>query len=208
MFVKDIMTRQVAAIDPDMPIADVHALMEQRNIRHFPIIESDRLVGIVSDRDIKLVGSEHPEALKDIRLQDAVRKIMVFPVLSAHPLDAVEEAAKVLRENKIGAMPVMQGEELVGIVTGIDFLDALVKLSGVYDSTSRLDVELSNRPGSLASLLAEIAKRNINVSSVTTRPSDAGCLCFGLRVGTINVQGLATDLRKAGYSVLWPIRKP
>ena len=64
MLVKDVMTEKVVAIGSKMPIADAHALMEQRNIRHFPIVEEgdSRLVGIISDRDIRLVGSEHPQA--------------------------------------------------------------------------------------------------------------------------------------------------
>lgn len=204
MLVKDIMMRQVVAIDPDMPIADVYALMNQRNIRHFPILDNERLVGIVSDRDIRLVGSEHEAALQGVKLSDAVRKIMVFPVLTAHPLDAIEEAAKVLRENKIGAMPVMEDDSLVGIVTGIDFLDALVKMTGVYDSSSRLEIEVDNRPGVLAGVLNHIATHDVNVSSVMTKRSDDNRVCFTLRVNTINARGLANALREQGYTVMWP----
>ena len=208
MLVKDIMTHSVVAIDPDMPIADVHALMEQRNIRHFPILEEYRLVGIVSDRDIRLIGSEHSNAPEGVRLSDAVSKIMIFPVLTAHPLDVIEEAAKVLRENKIGAMPVMQGDDLVGIVTGIDFLDALVKMTGVYSPGSRLEIEVDNRPGILAAVLGEIARHDVNVSSVMTKRSDDNTVCFTLRVDTINARGLADALREQGYTVLWPGMKP
>jgi len=208
MLVKDIMMSKVVAIDPDMPIADVFKLMEQRNIRHFPILENDRLVGIVSDRDIRLVGSEHEEAPAGVKLSDEVREIMVSPVLTAHPRDAIEEAAKVLRENKIGAMPVMQDETLVGIVTGIDFLDALVKMTGVYSASTRLELEVDNRPGVLANVLKQIAKHNVNVSSVMTKHSDDNKICFSLRVNTINGRVLADDLRAHNYTVLWPEDKP
>ncbi len=204
MLVKDIMTQQVVAIEPEMPIADVHVLMEQRNIRHFPIVEREKLIGIVSDRDIRLVGSEHKHAPEAVKLSDCIREIMAYPVLTAHPLDAIEEAAKVLRENKIGAMPVMQDDVLVGIVTGIDFLDALVKMTGVYGSSSRLELELDNRPGVLALVLTQIAKQGVNVSSVMTKASDDNSVCFTLRVNTINARGLANILRDEGHTVLWP----
>jgi len=207
MLVKDIMIDQVVAIEPDMPIADVNSLMEQRKIRHFPILKDADLVGIVSDRDISLVGSQHPNALEGVSLEDAVSKIMTTSVITAHPLDAIEEAAKVLREHKIGAMPVIEGSKLVGIVTAIDFLDALISMTGVHTSTSRLELELSNRPGSLAALLIDIAAKHINVSSVMTERLDETCICFSLRVNTINPRGLADDLRAKGYTVLWPIRK-
>ncbi len=207
MLVQDIMTRNVVAIDPDMPISDVNILMEQRNIRHFPILENNRLVGIVSDRDIRLVGSAHPRAPQGIGLKDPVRHLMVFPILTAHPLDPIEESAKVLRNHKIGALPVVENEELVGIVTGIDLLEALVKMTGVYEAGSRLEVELPNQPTSLASLLSDIATLNIGVSSVMTTKRDGAQTCYALRVTTIDARGLARKLMDEGHDVLWPLEK-
>lgn len=216
MLIQDIMTRNVVAIQADMPIRDVNILMQQRNIRHFPILadattsgrNADRLVGIVSDRDLRLVGADHPDAPAGVRAVDAVRNVMVSPVMTAHPLDPIEECAKVLREHKIGALPVMDREHLVGIVTGIDMLDALIRMSGVYEAATRLEVELPDRPGALASLLAHIAKRNHNVSSVMTSRSDGETASFVLRVNTLDGHGLARHLRAARFSVLWPLDQP
>lgn len=215
MLVQDIMTRKVVAIGPDTPIRDVQALMELRNIRHFPILETraaegepDTLVGIVSDRDLRLIGAQHPRAPVGVRASDPVRTVMVAPVLTAHPEDPIEETAKVLRENKIGAMPVMDDGHLVGIVTGIDMLDALVRMSGVHEASSRLEVEVSNRPGALAALLERIASRNVNVSSVMTSRGDAESVTFVLRVGTAHGHALADALRAEGCSVLWPPETP
>ena len=213
MLIQDIMTRNVVAIRADMPIRDVNILMRQRNIRHFPILADapvegatdpgkkdpgrkdpgatdegpgvDRLVGIVSDRDLRLVGADHPAAPAGVRASDPVRAVMVRRVRTAHPLDPIEESAKVLREHKIGALPVMDEGHLVGIVTGIDMLDALIRMSGVYEAATRLEVELPNRPGALASLLANIAERNHNVSSVMTSRVDGATATYVLRVATL-----------------------
>lgn len=236
MLVRDIMTSKVIAIDPGMPIGDVHALMEQRNIRHFPILEAassvrysgakdqpsagekadsadpkDRtakLVGIVSDRDIRSVGSALPQVTQGITLKDAVARIMVSPVLTAHPFDPIEESAKVLREHKIGALPVVDEGEMVGIVTAIDFLEALVKMTGVYEAAARLEIEADNRPGVLARLAAAISKRNVNISSVLTTYKDADSLNLVLRVGTIDIRGLAEALKADGFGVVWPPDQP
>lgn len=211
MLVREIMTRQVVAIAPDTPIRDVQLLMEQRNIRHFPILgqagndgQADRLVGIVSDRDVRLVGADHPKAPAGVKSSDPVSALMVFPVLTADPEDPIEETAKVLREHKIGAMPVMDDGRLVGIVTAIDMLDALVRMSGVTEASSRLEVEVVNRPGALAGLLDRVASRHINVSSVMTSRSDADTVTFVLRVGTAAGHELAAHLRGLGYTVYWP----
>ena len=211
MLVREIMTRQVVAIAPDTPIRDVQLLMEQRNIRHFPILDQagsqggdDRLVGIVSARDVRLVGAAHPKAPEGVKSSDPVSARMVFPVLTADPDDPIEETAKVLREHKIGAMPVMDDGRLVGIVTAIDMLDALVRMSGVTEASSRLEVEVVNRPGALAGLLDRVASRHINVSSVMTSRSDADTVSFVLRVGTAAGHELAAHLRGLGYTVYWP----
>ncbi len=210
MLVNEIMTRQVVAIGPDTPIRDVQRLMEQRNIRHFPILEErsgggpDHLVGIVSDRDLRLIGADHPLTRVGVGAADPVRSVMVAPVLVAHPDDPIEETAVTLRDHKIGAMPVMDDGRLVGIVTGIDMLDALISMSGVRGASSRLEVELPDRPGALAGLLDRVASRNVNVSSVMTSRADEGSVAFVLRVGTADGHGLAEHLRGLGYTVLWP----
>lgn len=211
MLVREIMTKQVVAIGPDTPIRDVQLLMEQRNIRHFPILDhdsqaggADRLVGIVSDRDVRLVGADHPKAPEGVKSSDPVSALMVSPVITADPEDPIEETAKTLRERKIGAMPVMEDDRLVGIVTAIDMLDALVRMSGVTEASSRLEVEVVNRPGALAGLLDRVASRHINVSSVMTSRSDADTVSFILRVGTAAGHELAAHLRRLGYTVYWP----
>lgn len=208
MIVQDIMTRKVVAIGPDMPIADVHKLMEQRNIRHFPILEpgdgGGRLVGIVSDRDIRVVGSAHPGAPVGVTLASPVSDIMITEVLTAHPLDPIEESARVLREHKIGAMPVLEGDELVGIVTGIDFLDALVAMTGVNRSTSRLEIEMPNQAGALAELLGRISALGHDVCSVFATERHEDSVTFVLRVETIGGHRLAGQLRDQGVHVLWP----
>jgi acetoin utilization protein AcuB len=214
MLVRDIMTKNVIAIGSDMPIKDVHALMTQRNIRHFPILEDEgakggprNLMGIVSDRDIRSVGSELPNAKRGVTLKDPVRQIMTRSVITAHPLDPIEESAKVLRERKIGAMPVLDDGELVGIVTAIDFLQALVRMTGVLDAASRLEVEVANRPGALAALANAISLRGVNISSVLTTHRDDSTMTFVLRVDTINVRNLARELRDEEFIVTWPPEK-
>jgi len=210
MLVQDIMTRQVVAIDPDMPIGDAYTLMRQRDIRHFPIVSNDNgqatLIGIVSDRDIRLVGSELPQAPHGVTLKDPISKLMSSPVITTYPTDPVEESAKVLRREKIGAMPVVDDGELVGIVSGMDFLEALVRMTGVHEAATRLEVEVGDRPGALAELTAAIAKRGMNVSSILTTFDDrhSDTLTFALRVSTIDGRGLAGDLREEGFNVIWP----
>lgn len=204
MLVRDIMTRPVVAIGPDEPIGDVTALMAQRRLRHFPVVEDGRLVGIVSDRDLRTVGGEHPDARPAVGRGDPVRELMTRTVWTAHPLDPIDETAAMLRRRSIGAMPVMEGDDMVGIVSAADLLDALVAMTGVGRASTRIEVELPNRPGALAGLLGRIATRGANVASVLTTRSEPETVTFVLRVGTIDGIGLATALREDGYELAWP----
>jgi acetoin utilization protein AcuB len=118
VLVQDIMSQKVVAIDPEMPIADVYALMEQRNIRHFPIVDASspdnvsRLVGIVSDRDLRDLSPprdtpDQENTLGWVRIRD----MMSLEVVTAHPLDTIEHAARVIHENKFNCLPVVADGE-------------------------------------------------------------------------------------------------
>jgi hypothetical protein len=99
---------------------------------------------------------------------------------------------------------VLDGDVLVGIVSAPDLLDALARSAGASEPSSRLEVEVPNRPGSLAALLRSLAGRGLNVSSVSTTRSEPDVVCFAIRVDSIDGPGVATGLVREGWSVLWP----
>jgi acetoin utilization protein AcuB len=208
MLVGEVMTRNVVAIGPDMPVRDVAALMGLRRVRHFPIVEEEgdeaRLVGIVSDRDLREVGSPLPGARPGVTVQDQVRGIMSAPVITAHPDDAVEDAARRLRRHRVGALPVLDGARLVGIVTAADLIEAMVRTRSGSQASSRLEVEVPNRPGALASLLSAVARLGLNVSAVDTTRSEPDAVVFVVRIDTIDPRGVAGSRRGDGFTVLWP----
>jgi len=129
-------------------------------------------------------------------------------VITGDPLDPVEEAARVMRQRKIGALPILEGEALVGIVTGIDLLDALLRLTGVEKPSGRLEVCLDDRPGELARLSGELAQQHINIHSLLTYPRGAGTVITVVRVGTLDTRRIARELRQKGFVVQWPPEIP
>jgi acetoin utilization protein AcuB len=133
---------------------------------------------------------------------------MSRPPITIDPLDPVEDAARIMREHKIGCLPVMDGAELVGILTGMDILDTLIRLTGISLPSSRLEVALDDRPGELARLTALLAARNVNIHSILTYPDADRLVRTVLRVGSSQVRTLAEDLRQEGFRVLWPRPKP
>ncbi len=207
MLVKDIMNTRVTTIPPDTSLADAYALMQNKSIRHLPVVEKGRLLGVVTDRDLRLATSAlasvpfPPEA----RVQD----VMAAPPQTADPMDPVEEAARTMRELKIGCLPVLGDEgDLVGIVTGIDLLDALVRLTGVDKPSGRIEVRLPDRPGELARLTGFLSKRNVNIHSILSYPEGPDTVTSVLRVGSIEIRPIAEALREADFEILWPPPKP
>ena len=127
MLVEDVMTRKVITASPDTTVMDTLNLARSNRIRHVPVTENGILKGVVSDRDLRdvspsILESEDADLLESTLLKD----IMVKDVVTIHPLDTVEDAARLLYKHKIGCLPVVTGKnKLVGIVTDGDILSAL-----------------------------------------------------------------------------------
>jgi len=96
----------------------------------------------------------------------------------------------------------------VGILTGMDLLDALMTLTGVTKPSARLEVALADRPGELARLTAILASRQVNIHSILTHPGGDGRVRTVLRVDSNQTRPLAEALRTDGFEILWPPQKP
>ena len=206
MLVREIMHPDPVSIGPDTPIERAAAIMREGNIRHLPVVEGVRLVGVVTDRDLRLATSSL--SARPYAPSAPVREVMSHPVETTHPLDPIEVAARVMRELKIGCLPVLDGSRLVGIVTGVDILDALLQLTGVERPSGRIEVRLVDQPGELARLTALLGEQKLNIHSILSYPDGEHRGRTVLRVGTMDVRALAERLCDAGFEVLWPPVQP
>lgn len=202
MLIREVMHPDPLTISPETPLCDAYKLMQDNGIRHLPVMENDKLVGIVTDRDLRLATSRL--AKRPFNPDDQVKEIMSHPVETASPSDPIEIATQLMRELKIGCLPVLENQKLVGIVTSADLLDAMLRLTGVYRPSGRMDISLSNKPGELARLATILAKRNINIHSILTYPENNQKIRVVLRVNTMEIRSVAKELCNAGFEVLWP----
>jgi acetoin utilization protein AcuB len=120
MMVHDVMTRAAVTIDRETPCDKARRLMDERRIRHLPVMEGGRLVGMVSDRDVRSVKGDAGGV--------AAGSIMTPELLTVTPDTRVERAARLMLEARIGSLPVMDGDALAGIVTYTDLLHAFVRV--------------------------------------------------------------------------------
>lgn len=205
MLVRDIMSSPVQSISASTTLQDAYRTMREKNIRHFPVVDGGRLVGVVTDRDLRLATSSL--APTPFPGDTPVSAVMSHPPVTADGGDPVEDAARTMRERKIGCLPVVEGDRLVGIITGLDLLDALMRMTGVDKPSGRLEVRVPDRPGELARLTHVLAERGLNLYSILSYPDGPHSVRMVLRVGTIEMRHLAQDLRAAGFEVLWPPEK-
>jgi acetoin utilization protein AcuB len=217
LLVRDWMTRNLVTLSPRASVAEALTLCRQRRIRHIPILEEGRLVGIVSDRDLRdaspaLGDAERASALQEIRVGD----VMTREVSTADPQDSIENVAQEMYELKIGSLPVVaegpvveEGlavaeEELLGIVTSSDVMRALVTLAGLPEPGCRIEVRAPNRAGILAEVAGKIQDLGVDIFSVLSDPDRrSGNRTMVFQLLTADPSSVMQGLKMAGYEVSW-----
>ncbi len=131
----EIMNRTLITVDTHASLRQAQRILDRHNIRHLFVMDGKRLVGIVTDRDLRkaapsskspLTTSEREEFMDELK----VVEVMLRKLITASSSTTVREAAKVMVREKIGCLPVVDGKTLVGIVTETDLLEILVRGEG------------------------------------------------------------------------------
>lgn len=207
MLVEEIMKTDVHTLRSDQTVLDVLNLFEEKRIRHVPIVEEDKVVGIVTDRDLKdALPSRFTVSPKGVPFQKKIEEIMTKNPVTSHPLDFVEEVALLFYEQKIGCLPVISNNKLVGILTETDLLYTYIELTGAHQPGSQIEIKVKNRSGILYEVSKVFQAQNINILSVLVYPDrkDEENKILVFRVQTMNPLALINDLKKEGFDVLWP----
>ena len=184
-----------------------HALktLETWRIRHLPVVEGDRVVGIVSDRDLKKAAPspfdrETVEEFLRLTCAVTVKEVMSKEVVTTSPHAPIEEAASLLFRKRIGALPVVQEGRLVGIITETDVLGVLTEMMGATQTASRIEIEIPASPGSLAEVIRIVEGQQVEIASLVTLPSREGARrLLILRLRTINPDHVVKALTERGY---------
>jgi acetoin utilization protein AcuB len=141
MRVRDMMTKDVITAPSDMPVVEARQLMVQKRIRHLLIADNGKLVGIITDRDIRLNLPSPATSLSVWEVNYLLARLLVSTVMSGGVISVgperdVKDAARIMLDHKIGALPVMDGGELIGILTETDIVRAFAA-GGEPGPTSR-----------------------------------------------------------------------
>ena len=190
MLVANRMSARVVTVEPQQSLEEARTLMLKHKIRQLPVMKQKRLVGIVSDRDLRSA----PTTAK------MVGEIMTPKPLVIAATASVDEAARVIRQHRVGALPVLEGSRLVGILSATDVLDAFIDLSGVGEHTYRL--ALSNVKGRQAhQKVRQIVVDRGRAELKWLHPDTKDPARLHLRLKARRVDEVVTALEAAGFDV-------
>ena len=209
MFVKNRMTTEVITLNPDQTLLKAMTLIQQKRIRHLPVVQGGKVVGIVTERDVRKAGASDSSSLSIFELnylldQIKVSSFMTKKVITVSPDEPIEAAARLIYDHKIGALPVVEQTPLVGLITSSDILETFIEVLGINEPSVRVELELENRVGALADTTKIFKELGLYLVSLVTLPQEEGKKTRGtvFRVKPTDEKKLRDFLRTVGPPII------
>lgn len=216
MIVSMWMTRDVLTVEPHTPITEAASLMARKRVRRLPVIElhngEPRLAGIVSAKDIlhSFPSDVNPFAALGPDAHTApgtVAQIMSVHLHTTTPDTPIEQAAALMTEKKIGALPVLRDGRLAGMITESDVFRAFVSFFPVLEGGARITFDVSEGEDIFSYISRESQRRKLRVLSLTNSQQNAVPVCV-VRITGGGTERFLDDLWNSGHRVLNVIRFP
>jgi acetoin utilization protein AcuB len=209
MLVGERMTRNPVTILDETSIDDALHMMRERKVRRLPVLDaSGQMVGIVSDKDLLHASPSPATSLSVYELHYLlaklnVKSVMSSPVITVTPDTPLEEAARIMVDNKIGGLPVLEDGQLHGIITETDVFKILIELLGARLPGLRVTVAVHEGKGVLAGMAQTIAELGGNIISVVTFGGEGEAdRLITMKIGDCDAETVRAALDHAGLRVV------
>lgn len=171
MYVQQFMTSQVFTVTPSETIFKAMNLMQTKKINRLPVISGGKLVGIVTDGDLRAASASPTTTLSKYEMNELLSKISIKDVavkrvITCTPETMIEDAALIMRENKVGALPVMENDKLVGIITHNNILDAFLDIMGARSPGKRIVIEVRDEMGIFNEVTSVTKTLEVDITSL------------------------------------------
>ena len=205
MYVKSRMTKSPYTLTVNASITEAVALMKEKGLKRIPVVDGDNVVGILTQGDIQKVSPTKATSLSIFEINYLLSKLTVKDAMTKHPITVqadslLEEAAVVMREKRIGTLPVVENGRLVGIITESDIFDAFIDLLGFKDIGSRITIEAKDAPGSMAEIAEIFKSHNINISHIAVYRGE-GISDVVIRSTAVETEQIEKKLIESGYKI-------
>ncbi|MFQ6057901.1 MAG: CBS and ACT domain-containing protein [Anaerolineae bacterium] len=174
MLVKERMSRDLVTVTEETSFQDALRLMRDHKIRRLPVLDKrDRLVGIVVEKDLLYASPSPATSLSVFEMHYLLAKLKIKDVMTRRVITVgedcpLEEAARIMVDNRIGSLPVMRDDQLVGIITETDIFKVFAEALGAREKGLRINLRVPERKGMLASIAGTIARLGGNIISLAT----------------------------------------
>ena len=212
MLVGERMSHPIISMAPDMPVHDALNMFKRERIRRAPVVKEGKLVGIVSDKDLLNASPSPASSLSVWEMNYLLSKITVSEVMTKKVITVaedtpIEEAARIMADNKIGGLPVMRDNHVVGIITETDLFKIFLELMGAREKGVRVTALIEEKPGQLAKITEAIAKDGGNFVAFGQFAGEDP----STRLVTFKVAGLKKDETKKAVAditkEIWDVRE-
>lgn len=185
------MSHPVITVTPEDRITQAHKLIMQEKIRQLPVVKNGKLVGIVSRSDILKAYPSSVTSLSVWEITSLLEKITVKDIMTAQVFTvaedtSIEQAARIMVDNKIRSLPVMRGEDLIGIITEADLFRVMLEMLGGRRAGVRLTVSMPWVAGEIAKITGAIFEKGGSITALSTFEGDTS----DTFIITIKVEGV------------------
>ncbi|MGV3010184.1 CBS domain-containing protein [Streptococcus thoraltensis] len=207
MAVKDFMTSKVIYVSPDTTVAHASDKMKAQDLRRLPVIENDRLVGLVTEGTMADATPSKATSLSIYEMnyllnKTKIRDIMIRDVITVSQDASLEDAIYIMMKHKIGVLPVVDNDQLYGIITDRDIFKAFLEVSGYGEEGLRLNILLNDTIGSLEKVVRVISEANLNIHRTVVANHKSGKILVEIQIqGQTDTQTLQKALENQGITV-------
>lgn len=200
MLVRNWMTPEVFTAATDTSLLKIGKLMKDKNVRRLPVLDqSGKLVGIISDRDVRDASPSKATSLDMYEMHYLLAEIKARDIMTPHPLtvkptDTVEKAAMLMLDKKIGGLPVVEDGRLVGIISDQDVFKALVNITGVREGGTQIAFSIVNQQGAMKPVFDLLRRRGARILSVLSSSNQDGERQIFLRIRDMESREAEDDL--------------
>jgi len=209
MLVGDRMTKRPITVTADTSIDKALQLMREERVRRFPVLDKHgKLVGIVSEKDLLYASPSPATSLSIYEIpyllsKVKVRDVMTKKVITVGEDTPLEEAARIMADNKIGGLPVMRDDKLVGIITETDLFKTFLELLGAREESVRLSMLVPEEKGTLAKIASTVAEMGGNFIALgTIMGEDPTNRQLTIKVTDVPEEQLVSAMEGLGMKVL------
>ena len=208
MIVGNRMSKDLITIEQEDSVEKAFYLLQSNNIRHLPVLHKEKLVGIITDRDLRQCLIPHRTGKKRVAVDFQIANVPVKNVMTRHPITVstetdIEQAGRLLHYHRIDGLPVVDNGKLSGIITITDLLEIFLEFMSILGSSVRIDVVLGETEGAYERACQIIKQRRGKVISVAmSAHKSLKDRIYFFRLETEALESIVNAMEEEGFEVL------